>query len=93
MPSDRELNLKKLAAAAGAKSATLCKPDEAERVTGYHIGGISPFGQKKRVRVFVDRAAMAHAHVIVNGGRRGLQIEMALADLLQAMEATVAELC
>jgi Cys-tRNA(Pro)/Cys-tRNA(Cys) deacylase len=77
VPSDLEVNLKKLAAVAGAKSAAMCKPNEAERVTGYHVGGISPFGQKKRVRVFVERAALAHDKVIVNGGRRGLQIELA----------------
>ena len=93
VPSDREANLKKLAAAAGAKSALMCKPDEAERVTGYHVGGISPFGQKKRVRVFVERAALGHARVIVNGGRRGLQIELAPDDLMRITGATAADLC
>jgi Cys-tRNA(Pro)/Cys-tRNA(Cys) deacylase len=93
VPSDREANLKKLAAAAGAKSAALCKPAEAERVTGYHVGGISPFGQKRRVRVFVERAALAHERVIVNGGRRGLQIEIKPADLVRVLEACAAEIC
>jgi Cys-tRNA(Pro)/Cys-tRNA(Cys) deacylase len=93
VPSDRGANLKKLAAAAGAKSAAMCKPDEAERVTGYHVGGISPFGQKKRARVFVERAALGHERVIVNGGRRGLQIELAPADLLRVLGATAAEVC
>ena len=54
-PSDREINLKKLAAAAGAKSAAMLGAADAERITGYHVGGISPFGQKKRVAVFIDR--------------------------------------
>ncbi len=75
--SDREVSLKKLAAAAGAKDAAMLPPAEAERITGYHVGGISPFGQRKRVAVFVDAAALAHPTVIVNGGRRGLQIEIA----------------
>ena len=67
-------------------------PNEAERVTGYHVGGISPFGQKKRVRVFVAQSALAHASIVVNGGRRGLQIELAPADLMRVLGATPAEL-
>ena len=49
LPSDQEVNLKKLAAALGGKAAQMMKPADAERITGYHVGGISPFGQKKRV--------------------------------------------
>ncbi len=90
--SDRELSLKKLAAAAGAKDAAMLAPAEAERATGYRVGGISPFGQKKRVRVFVDRAALEYATVIVNGGRRGLQIELAPGDLVRLLDAIAAEL-
>ncbi len=67
-------------------------PAEAERVTGYHVGGISPFGQKKRVRVFVAQPALAHPTIIVNGGRRGLQIELAPADLVRVLDATAVEL-
>jgi Cys-tRNA(Pro)/Cys-tRNA(Cys) deacylase len=92
-PSDREVNLKRLASAAGAKSATMLGAAEAERVTGYHVGGISPFGQKKRVRVFVEQAALAFPKVVVNGGRRGLQAELAPADLVRALGATVAAIC
>ena len=92
VPSDAEVSLKKLAAAAGAKDAAMLPPADAERVTGYHVGGISPFGQKKRVRVFVAQSALAHQTVIVNGGRRGLQIELAPADLLRVLEATGADL-
>jgi Cys-tRNA(Pro)/Cys-tRNA(Cys) deacylase len=90
--SDREVSLKKLAAAAGTKDAAMLAPAEAERATGYRVGGISPFGQKKRVRVFVDRAALGYATVIVNGGRRGLQIELKPADLMRLLAATEAEL-
>jgi Cys-tRNA(Pro)/Cys-tRNA(Cys) deacylase len=91
--SDREVSLKKLAAAAGAKDASMLPPAEAERATGYHVGGISPFGQRKRVRVFVDEAALAHATILVNGGRRGLQIEIAPAELVRLLGATPAALC
>lgn len=92
-PSDREINLKKLAAAAGAKDAAMLAPAEAERVTGYHVGGISPFGQRKRARVLIEEAALAHASVLVNGGRRGLQIEIAPAELVRLLDAKAAALC
>ena len=93
VPSDAQVSLKKLAAAAGAKDAAMLTPAQAERITGYHVGGISPFGQKQRVRVFVEAAALAHATVIVNGGRRGLQIELAPADLLALLGAKAVQLC
>jgi Cys-tRNA(Pro)/Cys-tRNA(Cys) deacylase len=92
-PSDREVNLKKLAAAAGAKHAAMLGAAEAERVTGYHVGGISPFGQKKPVRVFVEKAALAHPRIVVNGGRRGLQVELAPADLVRVLGAVAVEIC
>ncbi len=91
-PSDREVNLKKLAAAAGAKQAAMLGAAEAERVTGYHVGGISPFGQKKRVRVFVEQSAMSFAKIVCNGGRRGLQVELAPADLTRVLNVTAADL-
>jgi Cys-tRNA(Pro)/Cys-tRNA(Cys) deacylase len=92
VPSDREVSLKKLAAAAGSKDAALLPPAEAERVTGYHIGGISPFGQRRRVRVLLEQSATTFARVVVNGGRRGLQIELDCADLARLTAATVAAL-
>jgi Cys-tRNA(Pro)/Cys-tRNA(Cys) deacylase len=91
-PSDQEVSLKKLAAAAGAKDAAMMKPAEAERVTGYHVGGISPFGQRRRVRVFVEQSALGFATVLCNGGRRGLQVELAPADLVRLLEAQPASL-
>jgi len=90
--SDREVSLKKLAAAAGAKDAAMLPAAEAERITGYHVGGISPLGQKKRVRVYIDAAAMAHPTIIFNGGRRGLQIEIAPGELVRLLGATSADL-
>ncbi len=65
---------------------------EAERFTGYHVGGISAFGQRKRARTFLEMAALAHPTVILNGGRRGLQIEIAPGDLVRLLDATPAEL-
>lgn len=92
-PSDREVNLKKLAAAAGAKSAAMLGVTEAERITGYHFGGISPFGQKKRVRVFIEQSALTLERVVVNGGRRGLQLELAPSVLVGELSAVAADLC
>jgi Cys-tRNA(Pro)/Cys-tRNA(Cys) deacylase len=92
LASDREVNLKKLAAAAGAKSAALVGAQEAERITGYHVGGISAFGQRKRVRTFIDQAALAFPKLVMNGGRRGLQVELAADDAVRVLNATVAEI-
>jgi Cys-tRNA(Pro)/Cys-tRNA(Cys) deacylase len=93
VPSDKDVSLKRLAAAAGAKDAAMLPPAEAERITGYHVGGISPFGQRKRVRCFIDAPALAHSTVIVNGGRRGLQIELAPQQIVKLLGATAADLC
>ena len=93
VPSDREVNLKKLAAAAGAKSAAMAGVQEAERITGYKVGGISPFGQRKRVPVFIEKNALEFPKLVMNGGRRGLQVELASADVLRVLNATAAEIC
>jgi len=93
LPSDREMSLKKLASAAGSKGASMLAPAEAERITGFRVGGISPFGQKRRVRVFLEQTALAHERIIVNGGRRGLQIELAPQELVRLLGAAAAPLC
>ena len=92
-PSDREVNLKKLAHAAGAKSAAMLGAAEAERITGYHVGGISPFGQKKRARAFIDKSALAFERILCNGGRRGLQVELTPGDLVRVLSAVAVEIC
>jgi len=92
LASDREVAMKRLAAAAGGKSAQMMKPADAERITGYHVGGVSPFGQKRRVAMVVDAAALGHAQVFVNAGQRGLQAELSPADLVAALDAAVAEI-
>ncbi len=92
VPSDREVSMKRLAAAMAGKSAQMMPPADAERVTGYVVGGISPFGQKRRVPVVVEEQALRHDRVFVNGGQRGLQIELApqaLRELLGAVCAPV----
>ncbi|WP_336946119.1 Cys-tRNA(Pro) deacylase [Asaia sp. HN010] len=75
--SDHKLHLKAVAAALKGKSAAMMAPPDAERLTAYKTGGISPFGQKKRVPVLLDRHALGQETIYVNAGRRGLQCEIA----------------
>jgi Cys-tRNA(Pro)/Cys-tRNA(Cys) deacylase len=89
VPSDREVSMKKLAAAFGGKTAKMMRPADAERLTGYHVGGISPFAQKKPVPVAIDPAALVEKTVYINGGQRGLQIEIAPDDVRKALDAVV----
>ncbi|MEZ5788832.1 MAG: Cys-tRNA(Pro) deacylase [Xanthobacteraceae bacterium] len=92
VPSDREVSMKRLAAAFHGKAAKMMRPADAERLTGYHVGGISPFGQKKRVPTAIDAAALKEASVLVNGGQRGLQIDIDPNAAREALDATVAPL-
>ncbi len=90
VPSDREVSMKKLAAAFGGKSAQMMKPADAERITGYKVGGISPFGQKRRAPTAIEASALAHELVFINAGQRGLQVRLApqaARDILQAISA------
>jgi Cys-tRNA(Pro)/Cys-tRNA(Cys) deacylase len=90
LPSDREASMKKVAAAFGGKSAEMMPVPDAERITGYKVGGVSPFGQKKTLPTRVEAAALDEPYVYVNGGQRGLQIRLAPADLLAASGAEAA---
>ena len=90
VPSDREVSMKKLAAAFGGKSAQMMKPADAERITGYKVGGISPFGQMRPPRAAIEAAAMNHAHVTLNGGQRGLQVRLSPKDAATVLKAIVA---
>ncbi len=85
VPSDAEVSMKKLAAAFAGKAARMMKPEAAEKATGYHVGGISPFGQRRPVPTAIEAGALGHPHVYVNGGQRGLQIRLAPADLVKAL--------
>jgi Cys-tRNA(Pro)/Cys-tRNA(Cys) deacylase len=90
LASDREVAMKKLAAALGAKSAEMMKPADAERLTGYRVGGVSPFGQKRPVPTVIDAQAATLPAAYLNGGQRGLQVRLAPADLVRVLGATVA---
>ncbi len=90
VPSDEEVSMKKLASAFDGKSASMMKPADAERLTGFVVGGISPFGQKKQVPTAMEEAALAHDAVYMNGGQRGLQVRLAPRDAAAALKAIVA---
>ncbi|HVY66615.1 MAG TPA: Cys-tRNA(Pro) deacylase [Gammaproteobacteria bacterium] len=90
VPSDREVAMKKLAAACGGKSARTMPPADAERVSGYKVGGISPFGQTRAVPVVMEASAMVHEAVYVNAGQRGWQLRVDPRDAARVLRAVVA---
>jgi Cys-tRNA(Pro)/Cys-tRNA(Cys) deacylase len=92
VPVEGQLDLKALALAVGGKRAVMAEVAAAERATGYVAGGISPVGQRKRLPVVVDSSALTFGTVFCSGGRRGLEIELAPADLVRAASATVASI-
>jgi Cys-tRNA(Pro) deacylase len=87
MHGDREVSLKTLARQIGAKRVEPCKPDVAQRHSGYQVGGTSPFGTRKTLPIFVERSVLSLPLIYINGGRRGYLVRVApqaLVDLLQA---------
>jgi Cys-tRNA(Pro)/Cys-tRNA(Cys) deacylase len=90
VPVSGQLDLKALAAAVGAKRAVMANPADAERATGYVVGGISPIAQKKALPTVLDVSATGYPTVYVSGGRRGMDLELSPADLVAVTRATVA---
>src|SRR5688500_2549820 len=92
VPSDCEVSMKKLAAAFGGKSANMMKPVDAERLTGFKVGGISPFGQRRKVPTAIDETAELFEEVLINGGQRGLLVGLRPADAARVADARMADL-
>lgn len=92
VPSDREVSLKALAAHLGLKTVEMMPPKDAERVTGYVVGGISPFGQRQPARTVVEADALVFDEVYINAGRRGLLLSCAPGDAVRMLGAATARI-
>ncbi|EFG85588.1 ybaK/ebsC protein [Novacetimonas hansenii ATCC 23769] len=92
VPVARSISMKKVAAAFGGKSAQMMKPPTAERATGFKVGGISPFGQKKQAPTAIAQEAQDEPYMVINGGKRGLLVRLSPEDAMQASGAFPADL-
>ena len=92
LPATAELSLKKLASTAGTKHAQMAAPKDAERLTGYQVGGISPLGSRRALPVYLDASAGGFDLMCLNAGARGLIVELATADLIRLISATLGDL-
>jgi Cys-tRNA(Pro) deacylase len=88
MHGDRQVATKELARQAGRKRIEPCKPDVAQRHTGYQVGGTSPFGMRKALPIFVERSILELPEIYINGGRRGLLVRISSADLERVLKPT-----
>jgi Cys-tRNA(Pro)/Cys-tRNA(Cys) deacylase len=92
MPGDRKLSRKKAARAFGVKKAALAAADAAERLTGYHVGGISPFGLRQRLPAVLEAGLLVHETVLINAGQRGIMLKMAPGAIVAALGCQAASL-
>lgn len=93
VPGDQRFDTRKMAAAIGVADAELAGHDEAEKISGYQVGGISPFAMRRRFPVVIEESLLALDRIIVNGGRRGVLVEMATEDLVRLLSAIPADIC
>lgn len=92
MPGDRQLSMKKIAAACGTKRAAMADTATAQRLTGYLVGGISPFGTQKRLPAVMETSLQCFSEVMINAGRRGIMVKMAPMDIIQVLDAKLVDL-
>lgn len=92
MPGDRQLSMKKVARACKAKRAAMTDTATAQRLTGYLVGGISPFGTQKRLAAIMDASLSSHREVMINAGQRGVMVKISPDDIIKTVNADLAEL-
>ncbi|HEY5890985.1 MAG TPA: Cys-tRNA(Pro) deacylase [Acidimicrobiia bacterium] len=92
VPVMERLSMKKLASAAGGRKADMAATGDAERITGYVSGGISPLGQRRRLRTFLDKSAGEYQQICVSAGKRGLQVELPVMALVELVGGEMADL-
>lgn len=92
MPGDKQLSLKKLAKICGVKRAAMVDQKTAERVTGYQVGGISPFGARQVLKVVMEAGLTAYESVVINGGQRGLLLLMSPKDIMDGLNAQIGQI-
>jgi Cys-tRNA(Pro)/Cys-tRNA(Cys) deacylase len=93
VPGDQRFDPRRMAVAVGARQVELASPAEAERVTGYRVGGITPFALRRKLPVVIEESLLALERIVVNGGRRGLLLELATEDLVSVLEARPTDIC
>jgi Cys-tRNA(Pro)/Cys-tRNA(Cys) deacylase len=93
VPGDQRFDTRSMAAAIGVRQADIAPPAEAERVTGYKVGGISPFAQRRKLPVLIEESLLALETLVVSGGRRGVLVEIASRQLVNLLGARPADLC
>ncbi|WP_299267475.1 Cys-tRNA(Pro) deacylase [uncultured Psychrosphaera sp.] len=92
IPVTAKLNLKSVAKAVGCKKIAMADPSVVERTTGYVLGGVSPFGQKKRLTTVIDKSALQHDYIAVSAGKRGLEITLCPKQLITLLNAKVLDI-
>ena len=93
IPGDQRFDARLMAAAVGAKEVDLADQAVAEKITGYRVGGISPFATRRKLHVVIEESLLAVDRILVNGGRRGVLIELATEDLVRLLDAQPANIC
>lgn len=93
VPGDQRFDTRKMAAAIGVRSADLAERADAERISGYQVGGISPFAMRRALPVVIEESLLALERIIVNGGRRGVLIELPTPELLRLLAPQPADIC